>query len=205
MNLGIGNISSVFSSFLSLSSFIKNWKKCTAVRYEKWGVAWFFALSDPDYWSGITNICIVKINLSSVLRIRDQVLFDPWIRDEHPRSYFRELRNNFWVTNSQILCCGSGIFQTLDPLYRKFRSGIQSKHLGSATLLSAHPCNVNLKLFLVDQALGNLASAEANYLRALQLRQGAKHFILSLEAFSSYNFHAKFFAYYVWGYIYIIF
>jgi hypothetical protein len=29
------------------------------------------------------------------------------IRDEHPRSYFRELSNNFWVKNTQILWCGS--------------------------------------------------------------------------------------------------
>jgi hypothetical protein len=30
------------------------------------------------------------------------------IRDEHPGSYFRELRNNFWVKNTSILKCGSG-------------------------------------------------------------------------------------------------
>ncbi len=39
------------------------------------------------------------------------------IRDEHPRSFFRELRKSFWVTNTYILWCGSrsGIFLTLDP------------------------------------------------------------------------------------------
>jgi hypothetical protein len=30
------------------------------------------------------------------------------IREEHPGSYFRELRNNFWVKKNLTLRCGSG-------------------------------------------------------------------------------------------------
>jgi hypothetical protein len=42
-------------------------------------------------------------------------------RDEHPGSYFRELRKNFWVQNSVLKFFdvdpnpGSGIFLTRDP------------------------------------------------------------------------------------------
>jgi hypothetical protein len=53
------------------------------------------------------------------------------IRDEQPVSYFRALRNNFWV---KILT-----FFDADPGWKKFVSGmektrIQDKHPGSATL-----------------------------------------------------------------------
>jgi hypothetical protein len=36
------------------------------------------------------------------------------IRDEHPGSYFRELRKNFWVKNAAP-DPGSGIYLTLEP------------------------------------------------------------------------------------------
>jgi hypothetical protein len=60
------------------------------------------------------------------------------IRDEHPGSYFRQLRNNFWVKNSVIRDPessdpGSGM--------EKFGSGIWDNHPRSATL-QAHPCLV---------------------------------------------------------------
>ncbi len=43
-----------------------------------------------------------------VIRIQDPVTPGYGIRDEHPGSYFRELMNNFWVKNTEILWCGSG-------------------------------------------------------------------------------------------------
>jgi hypothetical protein len=66
------------------------------------------------------------------IRIWDPVrcLFDPWIcdpewvkikiriRDEHPGTYFRELRNNFLglkILKFFDTDLGSGIFLTLDP------------------------------------------------------------------------------------------
>jgi hypothetical protein len=84
--------------------------------------------------------------------IRDPVPFDPGsgirdrkIQDEHPRSYFRELRNNFFGLK---ICkffdeepdSGSGIFFTLDPGsgMEKFGSGIRDKHPGSA-IRDKHP------------------------------------------------------------------
>jgi len=48
-----------------------------------------FSVADPDPGSGM-----------------DKNQDPDGIRDEHPRSYLRELKNNFW--------CGSGIFLTLD-------------------------------------------------------------------------------------------
>ncbi len=61
------------------------------------------------------------------------------IRDEHPGSYIRELRNNFLGQNTYIpLCgCGSGsgnIFWRWDPGWKKFGFGIRGKHPRSATL-----------------------------------------------------------------------
>jgi hypothetical protein len=71
------------------------------------------------------------------------VLFYPWIRDgknlirdEHPRSFFRELRNSFWVKkifeffigNPGFFDPGSGIWDG------KFQNGIRDKHPGSAIL-----------------------------------------------------------------------
>jgi hypothetical protein len=67
--------------------------------------------------------------------------FDPWIRDpgwlkkikirdDHPRSYFRELRNNFWVKIILFFAADAdrdpGIFLTRirDPHWKKFGSGI---------------------------------------------------------------------------------
>ncbi len=52
-----------------------------------------------------------------------QCLFDPWIRDEQPGSYFRELRNNTWYLNSFIrIRDGKKLFR--DPGWKKFGSGI---------------------------------------------------------------------------------
>jgi hypothetical protein len=47
------------------------------------------------------------------------------IRDEHPGSYFRELRNNFWVKRLKFFDADAdpGFFLTLDPGWKKFRSG----------------------------------------------------------------------------------
>jgi hypothetical protein len=39
-------------------------------------------------------------------------------------SYFRELRNNFWVKILEFLEWGSGIFLTLYPGWKKLGSGI---------------------------------------------------------------------------------
>ncbi len=54
------------------------------------------------------------------------------IRDENPRSYFRELGNNFLGKKYFILWCGSGsgIRNLVD-----FGSGIRDKHPGSAALI----------------------------------------------------------------------
>jgi hypothetical protein len=48
------------------------------------------------------------------------------IRDEHPESYFRELRNNFWVKILKFFDVGPdpGIFLIRDPGWKKFGSGI---------------------------------------------------------------------------------
>ncbi len=86
-------------------------------------------------------------------------LFDPWIRDgkkikirirdEHPGSYFQELKTIFWVKNTLILLCesnpGSGIFLTLDPGsgMEKFESGIinpDPQHCLYLGLFSAQGC-----------------------------------------------------------------
>jgi hypothetical protein len=92
-----------------------------------------------------------------VLRIRipdqesdaffDHWIWDPgWVKveirisDEHPGSYFRELRNSFLVENTSILLWGSGSgirnLLTLDP-GSEIRDGkirIRDKHPKSATL-----------------------------------------------------------------------
>jgi hypothetical protein len=51
------------------------------------------------------------------------------IRDEYPGSYFRELRNNFLgleILNSlmRMRIQDLGIFFTIDPIWKKFGSGI---------------------------------------------------------------------------------
>jgi hypothetical protein len=72
----------------------------------------------------------------SVLEKRIQCFLDPWIRDEkksgsgpgnpdtgirirgeHPRSFFGELRNSFWLKTLKFFDAdpGPGIFLTLDP------------------------------------------------------------------------------------------
>jgi hypothetical protein len=38
-----------------------------------------------------------------------------WTRDEHPRSFVRELRNSFRVKNTKMLLNGSGIRNLFDP------------------------------------------------------------------------------------------
>jgi hypothetical protein len=57
------------------------------------------------------------------------------IWDEQPRSYFQELRNNFFFGSKYL----NYFMQIQDPEWKKFGSGmekfwIQDKHLGSATL-----------------------------------------------------------------------
>ncbi len=83
---------------------------------------------------------------NGIAEFRIRCLFDPWIRDpgwgkikirirdEHFRSYFRELRNNFFVKILKFIDAdaGPGIFLTPDPGRTKIR--IQNKHPGSATL-----------------------------------------------------------------------
>jgi hypothetical protein len=58
---------------------------------------------DPDLVSGIWDGYKIKIRFSN----------------EHPRSYFRELRNIYADPD-----LGSGIYLTLDPGWKKFGSGI---------------------------------------------------------------------------------
>ncbi len=72
-------------------------------------------------------------------RIRDGYKIKIRIRDEHPGSNFREIRNNF--LRLEILKFfnsdpdpGSGILLTEDPGWKKFRFGIRDKHPRSATL-----------------------------------------------------------------------
>jgi hypothetical protein len=78
------------------------------------------------------------------IRIRDAVLFDPWIRasrwekiqiriqDMHPGSHFRELSKKF-LGYKYFLCCGSGFsaFSSINPGWKYLNWG---KHVGSATL-----------------------------------------------------------------------
>ncbi len=73
--------------------------------------------------------------IEPVLRIRDPVLFLPWIRirDEHPTSFLRELRRVFWV-DKKILWSGSQDFFDPGSGLEKLGSGIRHKHPGSATL-----------------------------------------------------------------------
>jgi hypothetical protein len=66
-------------------------------------------------------------------------LFDPGIgtRDEHPESYFRELRNNFfWLKILKFFDADPdpGSRNHFGPI-EKFGSGINNKHPGSATLI----------------------------------------------------------------------
>jgi hypothetical protein len=54
------------------------------------------------------------------------------IRDEHPGSYFRELRNNFLGLNILKFVdagpdLGSGIFLTLDPGWKNSDPGLKSR------------------------------------------------------------------------------
>jgi hypothetical protein len=76
---------------------------------------------------GFSILCFVKCKRweSSVADPGSGAFLNPWIRDEHFRFHFRELRNNFLV--SKILKFfdadpdpGSEIFLTLDPGWRKF-------------------------------------------------------------------------------------
>ncbi len=53
------------------------------------------------------------------------------IREEHPGSYFRELRNNFM----EILICGSGIRNLFDLESGMEKILIRDKHPGSATVV----------------------------------------------------------------------
>jgi hypothetical protein len=67
------------------------------------------------------------------IQIRDPVPFYPCIRDEnkikirirdeHPGSYFRELRNNFWIKMLKFLNADAGIFLTLDPGWKNSDPG----------------------------------------------------------------------------------
>jgi hypothetical protein len=69
-----------------------------------------------------TNISVLCCGSGSGIRC----LFDPWIRDEQPGSYFRELRNNFWVQIPK--------FFDADPVYGMEKIRIRDKHPGSAIL-----------------------------------------------------------------------
>jgi hypothetical protein len=95
------------------------------------------SVPDPEYGSFLTH--------ASEIRMRDPGWKKIRIRDEHPRSFFRELRNNF--LGSKILKFfdadpdpGSGMFLTPDPGSgrEKFGSRIWEKHPESATLNSEH-------------------------------------------------------------------
>jgi hypothetical protein len=72
------------------------------------------------------------------------------IQDEQPRSYFRELRNYFWVKLLKFFDAdpGSGIWdgKNSDPEWKKLGSGIRDKHPTSATLFLL----LSLKMFAVS-------------------------------------------------------
>jgi hypothetical protein len=55
------------------------------------------------------------------------------IRDEHPGSYFRELRKIFVVKILKLVDAVPEIFLTLDP---ECKIRIRDKHLGFATLVT---------------------------------------------------------------------
>jgi len=59
------------------------------------------------------------------------------IWDEHPGSYFREHRNNFWGSNTSILRCGSG--NLFDSGSGMEKNRIRDKHPGFATLAEGIP------------------------------------------------------------------
>jgi hypothetical protein len=71
--------------------------------------------------------------------IRDGQKIQIQIRDENTGSYFRELRNNFWVKILKIFDADShpGIRNLFDPGSgtKKFGSGIRDKHPEFAILL----------------------------------------------------------------------
>jgi hypothetical protein len=91
----------------------------------------------------------INIIFVSVLRIRflNLVAFftpDPgsgWVKSQDPewtRIIFRELRNHFLCLNTSVLLCAcirDGKIRIRDPGWKKFGSGIQDKHPGSATLI----------------------------------------------------------------------
>jgi hypothetical protein len=57
-----------------------------------------------------------------------------WIRDEHPGSYFRELRNYFWVKILKFLDADAAIFLTPGSGIWNGKIRIRDKNPGSATL-----------------------------------------------------------------------
>ncbi len=73
-------------------------------------------------------------------------LFDPWIRDPGwtSRIIFPRFRNNFCVKLHKFFNADPGIFLTLDTGWKKFGSGMQDNHPGSATLLKMnHFCGTD--------------------------------------------------------------
>ena len=69
--------------------------------------------------------------------------FKIWNRNEHFGLNFRELRNNFLGLLKILKFVDAdadpilGIFLTLDPRWKNFRSGIRDKHPGYATLIQS--------------------------------------------------------------------
>ncbi len=127
---------------------VKQWCGCGS------GIRWIFDLwiRDPGW--------VIKIKIR--------------IRDKHPGSYFLEFRNKFWVKilkffdadadpgsgNLFALDSGSGMekIPIRDPEWKKFRSWIRDKHLGSATLQSINHflCRVVTPVGMTFHRYGNL-------------------------------------------------
>jgi hypothetical protein len=77
--------------------------------------------------------------MGKVIRIR--------FRDKQPGSYFRELRNIFWVKILKFFDAAEiRDGNNLDPGWKKFESGIRNKHPGSATLTAIAPQKLLMKI-----------------------------------------------------------
>jgi hypothetical protein len=80
------------------------------------------SVADPDPGSGIFLTPGSRMGKKSI----------SGIRDEHPGSYFRELRNNF--LGLKYFGCGSGSRNLFEPGSGMEKIRIRDKHPGTATL-----------------------------------------------------------------------
>jgi hypothetical protein len=70
-------------------------------------------------FTGNFNICNQFCGSGSGIRCLFDFFYPSWIRDEHPGSYFRELRNNFFGLKHL-----NSLMRIRDPGWKTFESGI---------------------------------------------------------------------------------